>query len=122
MPAIDQSLQVHERIVCSISAAAKYGIPANILLAIAEKENGKPGQWMRNANGRMLSDHFSSTRDISSNWGASALAPWAARPCNAYNCAVTAFVVAGRARQCKWAATSIKAAEAAAALFKMPFD
>jgi hypothetical protein len=51
MPAIDQSPQIQERVVCSISAAAKYGIPANILLAVAEKENGKPGQWMRNANG-----------------------------------------------------------------------
>lgn len=51
MPAIDQSPQMHERIVCSISAASKYGIPANFLLAVAEKENGKPGQWMRNANG-----------------------------------------------------------------------
>ena len=51
MPAIDQLPQMHERIVCSISAASKYGIPANILLAVAEKENGKPGQWMRNANG-----------------------------------------------------------------------
>ena len=43
--------EMHERVVCSISAAAKYRIPANILLAIAEKENGKPGQWVRNANG-----------------------------------------------------------------------
>lgn len=51
MPAIDQSPQIHERVVCSISAALKYGIPANLLLAVAEKENGKPGQWMRNANG-----------------------------------------------------------------------
>lgn len=51
MLAIDESPQMHERIVCSISAAARYGIPANILLAVAEKENGKPGQWMRNTNG-----------------------------------------------------------------------
>lgn len=51
MPAIGLSPQMHERIVCSISAAARYEIPANILLAIAEKENGKPGQWVRNVNG-----------------------------------------------------------------------
>jgi hypothetical protein len=51
MPVIDQAPEIHERVVCSISAAAKYGIPANLLLAVAEKENGKPGQWMRNANG-----------------------------------------------------------------------
>lgn len=40
-----------ERIVCSISAAVKYEIPANIVLAVAEKEGGKPGQWVRNTNG-----------------------------------------------------------------------
>lgn len=37
--------------MCSISAAAKYSVPANIILAIAEKEGGKPGQWVLNANG-----------------------------------------------------------------------
>jgi hypothetical protein len=40
-----------ERIVCSITAAIKYEIPANILLAVAEKEGGKPGQWVSNRNG-----------------------------------------------------------------------
>ena len=40
-----------ERIECSIAAAAKYEIPANVLLAVAEKENGRPGQWVRNHNG-----------------------------------------------------------------------
>lgn len=40
-----------ERIVCSINAAIKYKIPANIVLAVAEKEGGKPGQWVRNTNG-----------------------------------------------------------------------
>jgi hypothetical protein len=40
-----------ERIVCSITAAEKYAVPANILLAIAEKENGKPGVWVKNTNG-----------------------------------------------------------------------
>jgi hypothetical protein len=47
----NQSPQQQERIVCSITAAAKYDIPANIVLAIAEKEGGKPGQWVRNTNG-----------------------------------------------------------------------
>ncbi|WP_292992045.1 hypothetical protein [Nitrosomonas sp.] len=37
--------------MCSITAAIKYEIPANILLAIAEKEGGKSGQWVRNSNG-----------------------------------------------------------------------
>ena len=41
----------HERVVCAVAAAVKYKIPANILLAIAEKEAGKPGQWVRNPNG-----------------------------------------------------------------------
>lgn len=40
-----------ERVICSISAAVKYNIPANILLAVAEKEGGKPGQRVRNNNG-----------------------------------------------------------------------
>lgn len=51
MLVIDQPPQMHERIVCSISAAAKYEIPTNVLLAVAEIENGKPEQWVRNANG-----------------------------------------------------------------------
>lgn len=50
-PAFPQQARAQERIVCSIAAAAKYEIPANVLLAIAEKENGKPGQWVRNHNG-----------------------------------------------------------------------
>jgi len=29
----------------------KYLVPANIVLAVAEKEAGKPGQWVRNTNG-----------------------------------------------------------------------
>lgn len=41
---------VQERIICSIAAAAKYEIPANILLAVAEKENGRAGQWVRNSS------------------------------------------------------------------------
>jgi hypothetical protein len=42
---------LHERVSCSIMAAAQYRIPANILLAIAQKEAGKHGQWVRNTNG-----------------------------------------------------------------------
>lgn len=51
MPFVDLPPQLQERVVCSISAAAKYEIPANIVLAVAEKEGGKPGQWVRNTNG-----------------------------------------------------------------------
>lgn len=48
---IDLPPHLQERVVCSIAAAVKYGIPANILLAVAEKEGGKAGQWVRNNNG-----------------------------------------------------------------------
>lgn len=48
---LDLPSQVHERVACSIAAAEKYEIPANILLAVAEKESGKPGLWVRNTNG-----------------------------------------------------------------------
>jgi len=40
-----------ERVVCSIAAAMKYEVPANIVIAVAEKEGGKPGQWVMNTNG-----------------------------------------------------------------------
>lgn len=46
LPALDK-----ERVVCAITAAQKYKIPSNVLLAVAEKEGGKPGQWVRNSNG-----------------------------------------------------------------------
>jgi hypothetical protein len=49
--AIDLPPQMQERIICSLSAAARYEIPANVLLAVAEIENGKPGQRVRNVNG-----------------------------------------------------------------------
>lgn len=42
---------LHERVVCSIAAATKYRIPVNVVLAVAEQEGGRPGQWSRNTNG-----------------------------------------------------------------------
>jgi hypothetical protein len=51
MPVVDLPPQLQERVVCSIAAAVKYQVPANIVLAVAEKEAGKPGQWVRNTNG-----------------------------------------------------------------------
>lgn len=51
MPFLDLPPQLHERVICSISAAVKYEVPANIVLAVAEKEAGKPGQWVKNSNG-----------------------------------------------------------------------
>jgi hypothetical protein len=41
---------LEERIVCSIAAAMKYEVPANLMLAVAEKEGGRPGQWVRNGD------------------------------------------------------------------------
>lgn len=43
--------QQSERITCSIAAAIKHSIPANVVLAVAEVEGGKPGQWVSNRNG-----------------------------------------------------------------------
>lgn len=51
MLVLDLPPQLHERVVCSISAAIKYEVPVNVVLAVAEKEGGRPGQWKRNTNG-----------------------------------------------------------------------
>ncbi len=48
---LDLPPHLHERVVCSIAAAARYDVPANLILAVAEQEGGKPGQWVRNTNG-----------------------------------------------------------------------
>lgn len=48
---LDLPPHLHERVVCSIVAAARYDVPANLILAVAEQEGGKPGQWVRNSNG-----------------------------------------------------------------------
>ena len=48
---IDIPPQHQERVICAITASIKYAVPANIVLAIAEKEAGKPGHWVRNTNG-----------------------------------------------------------------------
>lgn len=50
-PALDLPPEQQEMVECAISAAVKYAIPANIMLAVAEKEGGKPGQWVKNRNG-----------------------------------------------------------------------
>jgi hypothetical protein len=43
--------QQQEMVVCSIGAGLAYGVPVNIVLAVAEQEGGQPGQWVRNTNG-----------------------------------------------------------------------
>jgi hypothetical protein len=50
-PTPDLPPSQHEMVICAVSAATKYKIPANIMLAVAEKEGGKPGQWVKNKNG-----------------------------------------------------------------------
>ena len=46
--------QAHElsgRVRCALAASIHYQVPANMLLALAEKEGGKEGQGVRNKNG-----------------------------------------------------------------------
>lgn len=45
------SPRMQERVSCSVAAANRYQIPANIMLALAEMENGNPGQYVKNTNG-----------------------------------------------------------------------
>lgn len=40
-----------ERVTCSIAAAIKYAVPANLVLAVADVEGGRAGQWVINRNG-----------------------------------------------------------------------
>lgn len=51
LPFADLPPLIQERVICSVIAAKRYQIPTNILLAVAEKEGGKPDQWVRNSNG-----------------------------------------------------------------------
>lgn len=51
MPALDLPPFQQERVLCSVAAAIEYKIPANIVIAVAENEGGKPGQWVLNKNG-----------------------------------------------------------------------
>lgn len=51
MFALDLPPALHERVTCSIAASIEYRMPANILLAVAEKEGGRPGQWVANTDG-----------------------------------------------------------------------
>lgn len=48
---MDMTPALQERISCSLSAAAKYEVPTAMLLAVADKEGGRPGLVVRNKNG-----------------------------------------------------------------------
>lgn len=50
MPPRDIPPGLSEPLTCIIAAATRYDVPKHILLAIAEKEAGIPGQWVRNSN------------------------------------------------------------------------
>ncbi|HEC7469582.1 TPA: conjugal transfer protein [Salmonella enterica subsp. enterica serovar Saintpaul] len=50
MPYLDMPPAQIERVVCSITAAIKYQVPANIMLAVAEKEGGSTGLENKNRN------------------------------------------------------------------------
>lgn len=43
--------RVRERVSCSIQAAARFAVPANLLIAVAEQEGGRVGQRVQNTNG-----------------------------------------------------------------------
>jgi hypothetical protein len=51
MLVLDFPPELPERLACAISAAVTYEVPANIVLAVAGKEDCRPGQWKRNDNG-----------------------------------------------------------------------
>jgi hypothetical protein len=42
---------LEQRVTCSVAAAIRFHILANVLLAVAEIENGRPGLSVRNTNG-----------------------------------------------------------------------
>jgi len=51
MDALPSLALAHEQIACIATAAEHYRIPVQLLLAIAEKENGRPGYTVPNTNG-----------------------------------------------------------------------
>jgi hypothetical protein len=42
---------IRARVTCSIQAATRFALPANLLIAVAEQEGGRTGQWVKNHNG-----------------------------------------------------------------------
>lgn len=51
LPIADMPPLEQQRIECSIEAAKEYGLPADLMLAFAEMEGGKPKLRVRNTNG-----------------------------------------------------------------------
>ena len=48
---IDLPPNLPEMVVCSVKAAEQYDLAPEIVLAVAQAEGGKVGQWVRNLNG-----------------------------------------------------------------------
>lgn len=42
---------IRARVTCSIQAAGRFSLPASLVIAVAEQEGGRIGQWVKNANG-----------------------------------------------------------------------
>lgn len=42
---------VRTRVACGIQAATRFSLPANLVIAVAEQEGGRAGQWVKNKNG-----------------------------------------------------------------------
>lgn len=86
---------LEQRIVCSVAAAVKFNVPANLLLAVAEIENGRPGEVSRNDNGTLdVGVMQFNTRYLTS------LAPFGIRPSdvaasNCYPFELAAWRIAG---------------------------
>jgi hypothetical protein len=51
MPIADLPPRWVETVECALRAAPEYGVPANVVLAVAEMENGSANQCNRNRNG-----------------------------------------------------------------------
>ena len=43
--------KVSERLACSLAAAQRFQVPANVMLAVATVEDGRAGLWLPNTNG-----------------------------------------------------------------------
>ncbi len=50
-PIVAPPIAMSERVACALTASARFGVPANIILAVAEQESGRPGIAVRNHNG-----------------------------------------------------------------------
>lgn len=48
---IDLPPNLPEPVVCCITAAQQYDLAPEIVLAVAQAEGGRPGQWVKNTNG-----------------------------------------------------------------------